>query len=49
MIPGQLLEMLADDPGAEADMKIWAHVAGYELTQVARDGAVFRFLVRKTG
>lgn len=44
---GQLLEMLSDDPASEADMKSWTQITGHELVAIARDGAVFRFLVRK--
>ena len=46
---GQLCEMLADDPGAEADMKAWARRSGHDLVEVTRDGGVFRFVVRKAG
>jgi len=48
MAVGQLLEMSSDDPASEADMKSWAQITGHELIRVARAGAVFRFLVRKT-
>jgi tRNA 2-thiouridine synthesizing protein A len=44
---GQLLEMLADDPASEADMKSWVQITGHELIHVGRDDGVFRFLVRK--
>jgi len=47
MTPGQLLEMLSDDPASEADMKSWAQITGHGLIAIGRDGAVFRFLVRK--
>ena len=45
---GQILEMLSDDPGSDPDMKTWARRSGHDLLEVARDGAVFRFRVRKT-
>lgn len=45
---GRVLEMLSDDPASEADMKSWARRTGNELLAVERDGAVFRFLIRKT-
>lgn len=45
---GQVLELLADDPAAEADMRSWAARTGHELAAVEKHGAVFRFLVRKT-
>ena len=48
MAVGQLLEMLSDDPASEADMKSWTGRTGHELVAVERNGAVFRFVVRKT-
>ena len=45
---GQVLEMLSDDPASDADMKSWADRSGHELIGVSREGAVYRFLVRKT-
>jgi tRNA 2-thiouridine synthesizing protein A len=45
---GEVLEMLSDDPGSEADLKAWSARTGNELLQIDRDGAVFRFVVRKT-
>ena len=48
MAPGQVLEMLSDDPASEADMKSWAQRSRNELIGLSRDGAVYRFLVRKT-
>jgi tRNA 2-thiouridine synthesizing protein A len=48
MTPGQILEMTSDDPGSEADMKTWSTRTGNDLLGIEKDGAVFRFLVRKT-
>jgi TusA-related sulfurtransferase len=48
MAIGQMLEMSSDDPASEADMKSWAQITGHELVHIARAGAVYRFLVRKT-
>jgi TusA-related sulfurtransferase len=47
--PGQVLEMLSDDPGSEPDMKVWAQRTGHDLVEIERRGAVFRFLIRKSG
>ena len=47
LAPGQFLEMTSDDPASEADMKSWTHRTGHDLVLVERNGAVFRFLVRK--
>lgn len=48
MAVGQVLEMVSDDPASDADMKSWAQRTGHALLEVGRDGAVYRFLVRKT-
>jgi tRNA 2-thiouridine synthesizing protein A len=48
MTIGQLLEMLSDDPASEADMRSWAKRTGNDLVAVTKDGAAYRFLVRKT-
>jgi tRNA 2-thiouridine synthesizing protein A len=49
LAPGQVLEMLSDDPASDADMQSWAQRSRNELIGVVRDGAIYRFLVRKTG
>ena len=48
MTVGQVVEMLSDDPASDADMKSWADRSGHELIGVSREGAIYRFLVRKT-
>ena len=48
MTIGQVLEMTSDDPASEADMKSWTARTGQELVEIERNGAVFRFVVRKT-
>ena len=48
MSVGEVLEMLSDDPASDADMKRWARRTGHELVFVAKDGPIYRFLVRKT-
>jgi tRNA 2-thiouridine synthesizing protein A len=45
---GEVLEMLSDDPGSEADITAWTARTGNELLQIDRDGAIFRFVVRKS-
>jgi tRNA 2-thiouridine synthesizing protein A len=47
MEAGQVLEVTSDDPGSEADMKSWSARTGNELVEMQRNGAVFRFFVRK--
>jgi tRNA 2-thiouridine synthesizing protein A len=48
MAVGQILAMLSDDPASEADMKSWTARTGQELLEIEKNGAVFRFIVRKT-
>jgi tRNA 2-thiouridine synthesizing protein A len=48
MAVGQLLEMTSDDPASEADMQSWTARTGQELLEIEKNGAVFRFVVRKT-
>ena len=47
LAPGKVLAMTSDDPASEADMKSWTERTGHHLLAVEREGAVFRFLVRK--
>lgn len=46
--PGQILEMTSDDPASLADMKSWSARTGHDLLEIDKNGAVFRFVVRKT-
>ena len=48
MTPGQVLEMLSDDPASDPDMRSWAQNTGHELLEVIRSGAVYRFVIRKS-
>lgn len=44
---GQVLELLATDPGVEPDMKAWSGRTGNELLGVDREGDVFHVLIRR--
>ncbi len=44
---GDVLEVLADDPAAEEDIKSLVKHTGYELLQFGKEGDVLRFLIRK--
>jgi len=44
---GQVLEMLADDPGSKADMQAWVKSTGHELVSMVEEGKVFKFYVRR--
>lgn len=48
MAIGQVLEMLSDDPASDPDMRSWSRRTGHELVETSKNGAVYRFLVRKT-
>ena len=44
---GQILEILASDPGAKPDMEGWAKQARHELVRSEQQGALYRFLIRR--
>jgi tRNA 2-thiouridine synthesizing protein A len=45
---GDLLELLATDPGSMSDVPSWAEISGNELLQTeTRDDGSFRYVVRK--
>lgn len=44
---GQILEVLADDPASESDIRSWAKHAGHELVSAERTDGGFRFLIRR--
>ncbi|MDT7947195.1 MAG: sulfurtransferase TusA family protein [Thermoflexus sp.] len=45
---GQILEVLATDPGSKPDFQAWSKQTGHELLEVHEEGGVFRFLIRRT-
>ncbi len=44
---GQVLEVLADDPASESDIRSWAKHAGHELLSIERVEGGFRFLIKR--
>ncbi len=48
MAVGEVLEGLSDDPASDPDMRSWTRRTRNELLEVAKNGAIYRFLVRKT-
>lgn len=44
---GQVLELLATDPGVEPDMKAWAGRTGNELISIEERAGVFHVLLRR--
>jgi TusA-related sulfurtransferase len=47
MKKGEVLEVLADDPAAESDIKSWARKTGNEILSIEKDKDDIRFLIRK--
>ena len=44
---GQILEVLATDPGSAKDFEAWSKTTGNVLVEKTADGGVFRFILRK--
>ena len=44
---GEVLEVLADDPASESDIRSWAKHAGHELVSGEKIDGRFRFLVSR--
>lgn len=44
---GQVLELLATDPGVEPDMRAWSGRTGNELLAISQRGEVFHVLIRR--
>jgi len=44
---GQVLEIIADDPAAEADIQSLTKRTGQELIEIRKEGSQIRFLIRK--
>lgn len=45
--PGELVEVLATDPGSVADFTAWAKSTGNALLESSADGGVYRFVIKK--
>lgn len=46
---GDLLEVLATDPGSVKDFAAWSKATGNELVDSGVDGTVYRFVLKKKG
>jgi len=44
---GQVLEVIADDPAAEADIQSLTKRTGQKLIEIRKEGSRLRFLIRK--
>jgi len=49
LAPGDLIEVLATDPGSVKDFAAWSKMTGNELVETSQEGVVFRFLLKKKG
>ena len=45
---GQLLKVLADDPGAEEDIPVWCRRTGNQMISITEEGGTITAFVRKT-
>ena len=45
---GQVLEMIATDPGSMPDMQAWSKQTGHELLEAKDEGERFIFFIKKT-
>jgi tRNA 2-thiouridine synthesizing protein A len=44
---GELIEVLATDPGSVKDFAAWSRTTGNELVDQTADGGVYRFVLRR--
>jgi tRNA 2-thiouridine synthesizing protein A len=47
LAPGQLLEVLATDPGSVKDFAAWSKSTGHALVDQGVDAGVYRFVLRR--
>jgi tRNA 2-thiouridine synthesizing protein A len=45
---GQVLKMIATDPGSTPDIKAWTQKTGHQLVETEQDGDKFIFYIKKT-
>ncbi len=46
--PGEILEVITDDPAAEEDLKRFAKRAGHEVVSFDKDDDRMRFLIKRS-
>ncbi|MGQ0668336.1 MAG: sulfurtransferase TusA family protein [Actinomycetota bacterium] len=44
---GDLLELLATDPGSKSDVPSWSTISGNELVEASEADGVYRYVLRK--
>ncbi|HYM95761.1 MAG TPA: sulfurtransferase TusA family protein [Candidatus Sulfotelmatobacter sp.] len=47
MASGELLEVLATDPGSVPDFAAWSKTTGNPIVEQTQDGGVYRFVLKK--
>ena len=47
LVSGDVIEVLATDPGSTKDFTAWAKTTGHTLVESSVDGKVFRYVLRK--
>lgn len=47
LVTGHILEVFADDPAAEEDIKAWAKRAGQKILKIEKTDEGLRFLIQK--
>ncbi len=47
MAPGELIEVLATDPGSVPDFSAWSKATGNTLIEQSQDGGIYRFVLKK--
>lgn len=48
MTVGQILQMVATDPGSKPDMVAWSKSTGHELLETREEQGSYIFIIRKT-
>jgi len=48
MALGQILKMIATDPGSTPDIEAWTQKTGHQLVETEQDGNKFIFYIKKT-
>lgn len=49
LAPGDLVEVIATDPGSVKDFAAWSKTTGNELVESSHEGEIFRYVLRKKG
>jgi tRNA 2-thiouridine synthesizing protein A len=44
---GDLVEVLATDPGSVKDFAAWSRTTGNDLVEQSADGGIYRFVIRR--